>query len=99
MTGTGRATRTKSLKMLNAALAYQNAVKLIQEPPPGRDLSKAYCTGEHWNMLDITVLGVNAVMITIHVQQVMTNQRCIKRRRYSSNMLSLVRPMLILYNI
>lgn len=77
-TGTGSAMITRSVRMLNAALANQNAVMLIQVPP--RALSNAYRTGVHWNILETTVPMVKAEMIPIHVQHVIRNQRLMNRR-------------------
>lgn len=56
----------KSVEILNTALAYQNAVMLMQSPPPGIDLSNAYATGVHWKTLEKHVPIVKAVMTPMH---------------------------------
>lgn len=78
MTGIGKAIMTRSLMMLNAAFANQNAVMFIHVPPPGIFLLKANSTGVHWKMLEKTVPVVNAITIAIHTQQVIINQGRIK---------------------
>lgn len=52
-----------SLKMLNAAFAYQKAVRSTHVP--FSVLLKAKAIGVHWKMLDITVPIVKAMMIAI----------------------------------
>lgn len=55
---------TRSEKMLNAALAYQKAVKFMHVPLP--TLSKANLTGEHWKILEKTVPIVNRMTSEMH---------------------------------
>lgn len=69
---------TRSLRMLNEALANQKAVKSIQVP--SSVLLNAYWTGVHWKMLEKTVPIVKAEMIPIHVQHVIRNQRLTNKR-------------------
>lgn len=65
-----------SLKMLNAALAYQKAVRSMHVP--FFVLSKAKAIGAHWKTLDITVPNVKAMTIAMKIRQVLWNQSVIK---------------------
>lgn len=63
ITETGSKMIAMSLTMLNAAFAYQKAVRSMHVP--FSVLSKAKAIGVHWKMLDITVPVVKATMIAM----------------------------------